>query len=413
MILLSLSIALAHSEAQLVRYLVAAVAAYVTISVALERVIPRTKALGHLKIERDIVTAGEPFRISVSMMLWIVPLIEVSQVVLEGSNGVSISRVSTTKELGSLNIDVWAVCRVGTHRISELQVYARLRVLAMTLRASLIANVTVRAVPKLDEAVMLRGAGAPHDIGLSSIGKPGPGSQFYMNREYKPGDDLRRVDWKASSRTGKLAVKVFEREVYRKVVFVVPVTERYFVGFSKAFDDLTQELMRVVAELVRRGTEVAVALVSRTYGPIPAFVRVRNTDEVASLAEYFSHVAWSGGPSDCHLEYRSALWISVKILTGAISGRSVVVYLGEPESDVDLVAGRVVANIVKSMGHEPVFAIVSPELLRVSEGEASVEDLVRLMRAARVAFSELSHHARVVYFYGEGLLRFLLRAIAI
>ncbi|MEM1936309.1 MAG: DUF58 domain-containing protein [Sulfolobales archaeon] len=180
-----------------------------------------------------------------------------------------------------------------------------------------------------------------------------------MNKEYRPGDDLKRIDWKASSRTGKLTVKLFEKEVYRRVFFVVPITERYLRGSSSALDVLAYELIRMAAILVRYGTEVFVALTSRSLSPAPSFVKVREISGLADLAEYFSRVVWGEGPLDCHLEYRSALWNSVKLLTEAVPGRGLVVYLGEPESDVDVVASKIVTDTVKSMGHEPVFVLVS------------------------------------------------------
>ncbi|MEM4542911.1 MAG: DUF58 domain-containing protein [Sulfolobales archaeon] len=397
----------------LAKYIVAFLAAYTSVSLAIERVVPRANVLSRLEIEKDLVVAGEPFLVSVTMVSWIIPLVEVSQVVFSGSSGILVSKVKTARDRNSLSIVAEVVCRVGTHSVNEVVVYAKLRALAITLRAYLRVNSVIRAVPKLDEVRTYYSTGSFYDIGMKSIGKPGPGTQYYMNKEYRPGDDLKRIDWKASSRTGKLAVKLFEKEVYRRVFFVVPITERYLRGDSSALDVLAYELIKIAAVLIRYGTEVVVALTSRTLGPAPSFVKVREIGDLVDLAEYFSRVVWGEGPRDCYLEYRSALWSSVKLLTEAIPGRSLVVYLGEPESDVDVVASRIVTEIVKSMGHEPVFVLVSPEVIRVTHGEATVEDLIDLAKLSKVALSELSTHARVTYFLGEEIVQFLLRAISV
>ncbi|MEM2308755.1 MAG: DUF58 domain-containing protein [Sulfolobales archaeon] len=411
--MLGFSLLIVLYDNQFIKYAVAALAVYASVSVTFERAVPRVRALSYLSIEKGVVVAGEPFLASVTIVSWIIPFIEVSQVMFEGSSGVMVLKVRTARNRRSLSIVAEVICRVGTHNITEVTVYAKLKALAITLRACLGVNSIIRAVPKLDEVGIHYSAGSFYDVGIKSIGKPGSGTQYYMNKEYKPGDDLRRIDWKASSRTGKLAVKLFEKEVYRRVFFVVPITGRYLRGGSNALDTLVHELMKIVAELIRRGTEVVVTLVSRTYESVPSFVKVREVGDLANLAEYFSQIVWDREPHDYYLEYRSALWTSVRLLTSVIPGRSLVVYLGEPESDVDVVAGKIVANILKKMGHEPVFVLVSPEIIRVVSGEASVEDLVDLMRFSKVALSDLSLHARVTYFLGEDLLQLLLRAITI
>ncbi len=53
---------------------------------------------------------------------------------------------------------------------------------------------------------------ANHSIGVHRSRRMGGGVEFAEHREYSPGDDLRRLDWKASARTGRTLVKRFESE---------------------------------------------------------------------------------------------------------------------------------------------------------------------------------------------------------
>ncbi len=410
--LVCLSALLLYSDSPLSRCALAVTSAWASVLVTLERTIPRARILGHLEIEKDVVIAGEPFKVSIDLSPWVFPLTRVLRVELAGSRGVLVLEASSKREGDSLRTTLMVFCMVGSHRIEEVALRVRLAALATTLDVVLRTGTTVRAVPRVGEAPVSTSAGAPYDVGLSSVGRPGPGTQFYMNREYRPGDDLKRVDWKASSRTGKLVVKTFEREAYRRVLLVLPVSSGFLERASRALDVLVGETLRLAAELVRRGAEVAVSVVSGTSPDLPAYVRVRSTDDLADLADYFSRIRWSGASRDHSLEYRSALWTSFRLLAEGVVGRSVVVYLGAPESEVDLVAGRIVADLVKRMGHEPVFALVSPELLRLTHGEASAEDIVQLARTSRVASRELSSIARIIYFGGDDLLGFLLRALS-
>lgn len=404
---------MALTESRTAKYFLATLATYVSVSMSIERAVQKTKAWGYLDIEQAAVLAGESFSMLLTVRSWVLSLADVSEARIVGSEGILIVGLRTRRGPGTARITLIAIARTGTHEVNEIDLFLKLKPFAMTVRATLKAGLVLRAVPLLREMLTPVTAGAPYDIGLSGVRRPGAGTQFYANKEYRMGDDLRYVDWKASSRTGKLVVKVFEREVYRNVVFVLSITSRYLKRTSNAFDLLIGELAKLVGELVKHGTEVVVVVVSHSSLSAPVFVKIRSADDMSRLAECFSRVKWAGALQDYYLEFRSALWVSVKVLTELVSGKSVVVYVGEPESDVDVAASRIVASIVKNMGHKPVFAVVSPGIIRMVCGETSTEDLIDLVRISRVPVSEISPLAKVLVFRGEDLLGFLMRTILV
>jgi len=54
------------------------------------------------------------------------------------------------------------------------------------------------------------------------VSKPFPtGSEFYGMREYAPGDDLRRIVWRASARTGKLMVREAEQGITDRITIIL------------------------------------------------------------------------------------------------------------------------------------------------------------------------------------------------
>ncbi len=76
--------------------------------------------------------------------------------------------------------------------------------------------VAPRVVP-LDPLVLsaaVSGAGSGH------LGTPGQAADDVIPRDYRPGDEVRRIDWKASARTGGLMVRSEERP-WRSAVTVV------------------------------------------------------------------------------------------------------------------------------------------------------------------------------------------------
>lgn len=51
--------------------------------------------------------------------------------------------------------------------------------------------------------------------------RQGGGVEFAEHRDYAPGDDLRRLDWRAFARNDRLYIKLFEEEVHTSVLLVV------------------------------------------------------------------------------------------------------------------------------------------------------------------------------------------------
>jgi uncharacterized protein (DUF58 family) len=60
------------------------------------------------------------------------------------------------------------------------------------------------------------------------VSKPWPqGLEFYGMREYAPGDDIRRVVWRAFGRTGKLLVRESEQGITDKITIVIDQHRRH------------------------------------------------------------------------------------------------------------------------------------------------------------------------------------------
>lgn len=75
-------------------------------------------------------------------------------------------------------------------------------------------------------AGMMYAVVAPQTAALGLAGahlanRPGSSLEFMDHREYQPGDDLRRIDWSAYARTGKMIVKLYRQEVNPHVDILV------------------------------------------------------------------------------------------------------------------------------------------------------------------------------------------------
>jgi uncharacterized protein (DUF58 family) len=61
----------------------------------------------------------------------------------------------------------------------------------------------------------------------------GQSVEFVQHREYMPGDDLRRIDWKVWSRSDKFVIKQFESETNLRSYVVVDASESMLYGADK------------------------------------------------------------------------------------------------------------------------------------------------------------------------------------
>ena len=71
--------------------------------------------------------------------------------------------------------------------------------------------------------------------------------EFEELREFLPGDDITRIDWKATSRLQKLIVRVFKRETMADIYFLINVDPRFHRELKMGKTDY---LVLIIAQLV-------------------------------------------------------------------------------------------------------------------------------------------------------------------
>jgi uncharacterized protein (DUF58 family) len=66
--------------------------------------------------------------------------------------------------------------------------------------------------------------------GASKVKQPGPGQEFFLIRDYSPGDPFKSINWKAYAKTGKLLVNEKEREAVSDIMIIVDAREASGTG---------------------------------------------------------------------------------------------------------------------------------------------------------------------------------------
>jgi uncharacterized protein (DUF58 family) len=93
------------------------------------------------------------------------------------------------------------------------------------------------------------------------VSKPWPsGLEFYGMREYVAGDDLRRIVWRASARTGKIMVREAEQGITDKITIVLDSDRTYHSRDGEGISESFETGVRVAASLgvrhLREGYEI-------------------------------------------------------------------------------------------------------------------------------------------------------------
>ncbi len=144
------------------------------------------------------------------------------------------------------------------------------------------------------------------------ISRPWPhGMEFYGMRAYQPGDDLRRVVWRAYARTGELLVRESEQGITDKLVLIIDQDRRNHTQgvVSESFEALCRAAASVGVQHLREGYSVTLeGSEARLTDPLRgASSQLRLLDELAraepvkkSLSETFDRVLLTI-PSDAHV----------------------------------------------------------------------------------------------------------------
>jgi uncharacterized protein (DUF58 family) len=103
-----------------------------------------------------------------------------------------------------------------------------------------IANTRARAI----RAALLAGKRRPRVPGGSPTSRRGDGYEFVELREYVPGDDVRRIDWAASARSGELQTRIVLEDVALVLAAILDDSPSMGVGRRRALVEAGREALR-------------------------------------------------------------------------------------------------------------------------------------------------------------------------
>jgi uncharacterized protein (DUF58 family) len=144
-------------------------------------------------------------------------------------------------------------------RRAELRVFSPLMLWQVTRHAG--EEMPVRIYPNfraLARYTLMATDNRLSQIGVLQVRKRGEGMEFHQLREYRQGDPPRAIDWKATSRTGRLISREYEEEKDQRVLLVIDCGRRMASKDSELshFDHTLNAALLLAHVALRQGDAV-------------------------------------------------------------------------------------------------------------------------------------------------------------
>ena len=169
--------------------------------------------------------------------------------------------------------DVLRFARRGHYRLGPLVIRAHdpLGLCYLSRLFSQELNVIVYPRPLAIPELVIGGANGRQDTEVRPVGRAGETAEFHGIRPYVQGDDLRRVHWKATAHTGKLAIKEFEYRYSGAVQVMLDLQQGVHAG-EKDFSTLEAAITltaSVLSHVLSGGNQAALSATGKQVIALP------------------------------------------------------------------------------------------------------------------------------------------------
>lgn len=227
-----------------------------------------------------------------------------------------------------------ALTSVGKHMFGKVHLILRDIAGLFFYERNVNVETTVEVTPRAKE--LARGALAM--VAMSTYGgsltstKKGEGTDFADIRQYSHGDPYKRVEWRATARTGKLMVRDYFAETQLNVMVLLDATDTMAYGRAgeTKLDYATRSIASLVAYLSKRGDFLGITVVTGSQ-PATVIPLARGSAHTSMIMRLLGNI--SPGASSEH-----ALNEGVKraMALGKVRGRALIFVISDLDSKSDL-----------------------------------------------------------------------------
>jgi len=157
----------------------------------------------------------------------------------------------------------------GEHRIGRLELVASSSLGLWRRRIRTGSDQHVRVYPNfraVSRYALLAAANRAGELGVRRRPLRGEGLEFHQLREYRQGDSLRQIDWKATARLRRAISREYEEERDQQIVFLLDCGRRMHArdGALSHFDHALDAVLLLAHVALRQGDAVGLLTFSGT-----------------------------------------------------------------------------------------------------------------------------------------------------
>ncbi len=222
------------------------------------------------------------------------------------------------------------------------------------------------------------------NIGVLRRRRRGSGLEFHQLREYREGDAMRQIDWKATSRRGKLISREYEDERDQQIVFLIDCGRRMMArdGTLSHFDEVLNSVLLLAYVALRQGDAAGLMTFADSE---PRFVPPRKSRSTLNL---FMNTLYDAQPTLRPPDYHAA---AVE-LSRRLKRRSLVVVLSNLRDEDEETLFPALALLERK--HLVLFANLRESALDRVRAEP-VKDLEGALRYAAAAMYERDRESAI------------------
>jgi hypothetical protein len=182
--------------------------------------------------------------------------------------------------------------------------------------------------------------------------RKGMGVDILGVREYVPGDDFRRIAWKATAKAQRLMVKEYEGRSFRNVVAVIALHNGHFAGSPPPIQHISRAIVDLVSKALARGMNVRVGVVTEDDIGMTSTISKGNVYEVHKI---FTIVTWPKNPTVFHSyssSNRIVRWFTKHIVSETCKEPCIVALFIDPQDDFDVESIERLYRDLKAQRHD-------------------------------------------------------------
>lgn len=165
----------------------------------------------------------------------------------------------------------------------ELCIYSSLRLWQrFWVNSDLIEVKTYPDFERLKQYQSLKGINNLPMEGLKLVQKRGSGIEFHLLREFRQGDSIRQIDWRATSKRQKLIAKEYQEEKNQHIIVMLDATNRMNAETKVGthFDAALNALLMLSHTVLKQGDWFSMQSFNQKERWLPAVKGVQNVSKV-------------------------------------------------------------------------------------------------------------------------------------